>query len=469
MLKKILNKFTGDSLISAATWYTVGTFLLKGINFFTMPLYTKLLGLDTADYGITGIYSTYLGIISIFIGLGINGTLGTARANLPRDEYDGYISSTLFLSTLSFFGVFLLTIFFRNPISKFTELAVPLIILMVIQAFFDFVGGFNSSRLVFEKDYKKYLLISAISTLLNIGVSIVIILSLNNEKYLGRIYAGVIASVLIGIVVYINMMRKGKVFISLKHWKFCLPIALPLIVHNLSHMILTQSDRVMIQKYTTDSIVGLYNMSYNIGMIVNIILMSINSAWVAWYFDAQRDKLDKEIKEKAKIYIIVFTIFTGLFTLASPEMMKFLASKVFWPGIGIIPMVVLAYYFVFLYTFGVNYEFYRKKSTLISTGTMLAAIVNIVINFLLIPKIGGLGAAIATTISYALLFVFHEIIVRLVLKRKDFPFVYYIYALAAILVVMIFHYVFIDMMLVRWALIIIIIAGVLVNLKKVIK
>ena len=75
----------GNSLLNSAIWYTVGTFILKGVNFFTIPIFTRLL--STEDYGVVTIYSTWSAIFAIIVGIGINSTVGSARANLEVDEY----------------------------------------------------------------------------------------------------------------------------------------------------------------------------------------------------------------------------------------------------------------------------------------------------------------------------------------------------------------------------------------------
>ena len=94
-----------------------------------------------------------------------------------------------------------------------------------------------------------------------------LILSLNNDKYAGRIYGGAIATIAVGLFLYLQVMRRGKKLVNLKYWKFCLPIALPLIFHNLSHLVLNQADKLMLQRVTTDAVVGIYGFTYKITLV----------------------------------------------------------------------------------------------------------------------------------------------------------------------------------------------------------
>ena len=87
-IKKILKS---NSMVNSAIWYTVGSFVLKGVNFFTVPIFTSLL--TTAEMGKITIYSTWGSIVAILVGLGIDGTVGSAKANLKDEEYTEYLSS----------------------------------------------------------------------------------------------------------------------------------------------------------------------------------------------------------------------------------------------------------------------------------------------------------------------------------------------------------------------------------------
>ena len=441
-----------SNLFTSAMLYTIGSFLLKGINFFTIPIFTRLL--NTANYGITSIYTTWSGLFAIFVGLGINGTIGSAKANLDENEYKEYLSSNMFLSTVVFLIILILISIFKKKLSIVVGLSSSLCILLVIQSFFSFVISFISSVYTFDKEPIKYLKLSFITTLLNIIVSILLILSLDSNRYLGKIYGSASVTIVMGIILYFNIIFKGKKLISKKHWGYCLPIAIPIIFHNISHLVLNQADRVMLQQWTNDSIVGIYSFTYNIGIMLNIIHMSINSAWVAWYFDSLKDKIYEEIEDKAKWYIIIFTVITGMFLLGSPEVIKILSPKEYWEGIKLLPLIILGYYFVFLYTFGVNYEFFKKKTSFIAAGTIVAALINIGVNFILIPKIGVSGAAISTLVAYFILFVMHEFIVRIIMKHKDFPFYYYIYSLILVVITTSITYLLLDRLIVRWLIII---------------
>jgi O-antigen/teichoic acid export membrane protein len=449
-IKELLKK---NSMVNSAIWYTVGSFILKGVNFFTVPIFVKLL--TTSDMGKVTIYSTWGAIGAILVGLGIEGTVGSAKANLKDDEYTEYLSSVLILGTFSFSIIFILGLLFKDVLVELMGMDTNLIVILLIQSFFSFVISFVLSTYTFARNHKAYLSISFLSTILNIVLSISIILSINNDKYLGRIYGWAISTVIIGLILYVKVIFKGKTYINLRYWKFCLPIALPLIFHNLSHLLLNQADILMLEKFTNESTVGIYGVIYMIGSIINIVQIAINGAWVPWYYELLKSGNNKEIEEKSGKYIIVFTLFTVMFILGVPEVIKIFANEDYWSTIPLVYIVVVGYYFVYLYTFPANFQFYKKQTKFIALGTITAAATNIVFNYILIPYMGMYGAAIATMISYILLFSMHFIIVRYKFKHKDFPFKYNLYGIGIVIFTWGISYVFLNNFIIRWGIIIV--------------
>ena len=93
--------------------------------------------------------------------------------------------------------------------------------------------------------------------------------------------------------------------------------------------------------------------------------------------------------------------------MVAPEVVKILASKPYWEGIVIIPPVVLSNYIIFVYTMYVNVEQYYKKTVRISLYTAVAAVINLVLNYILIPYFGYVAAAYTTIVSYVVALILH--------------------------------------------------------------
>lgn len=195
-------------------------------------------------------------------------------------------------------------------------------------------------------------------------------------------------------------------------------MGIPLIPHNLSHFILGNADKIMINNMINSSVSGIYSVIYNVGLMLSVFVEALNNVWIPWLFRKINENSFKEILRNSKLYLIFFSFFTILIEGISPEIVKIISPQEYWEGIKIVIWIVFSTYLIFVYTLYVNIEFYYKKTYLISLGTLMAAIMNIVLNVLFLPKYGYFFAAYSTVLSYVTLLFFHMFIVGFILKKK---------------------------------------------------
>lgn len=407
MIKKIFS----NSLIKNGAYYTLGTFILQGINFLTLPLYTRIL--TTKDFGITSLYTAWQSVVVIFLCLQTFSTIQNAKVTYEDEEYREYNSNIVVLSFISFFIFAVIIMGFSKQFSKLSGLSVNLIFLMLLHSFFTLGVTFKNTILRFDGKAEKQLFISMFYTIFNVGLSIYFITSVPSlEKATGKILGAVVPSIILGGYFYLEIILKKKPTFKKEHFIFCLTLGLPLILHNLSHIVLTSSDRMMIEKFIGLEETGIYGFTYTIGTILSTAAGAFGSAWVPWYFERLKRERYEEIKLYSKNYLDFFTLVTVGFIFISPEIVRFMGSTDYWIGKYFLPWIIFGCYFIFLYSFPVNYEFYVKKTNYIALGTSLSAVINLVLNYIFIPTYGSFGAALTTLASYFFLFVFHETIAR---------------------------------------------------------
>ena len=120
-----------------ALFNILSTVIIAGVNFFTIPIFTRML--DTDGYGIVNVYSAWVSIFVVFIGLKADGSIGTAKANLPEEDQDSYQFSILALSTVAFLVIFVAVLLLLEPVSTLLSLEPLLVVCMVVQSFGAFV------------------------------------------------------------------------------------------------------------------------------------------------------------------------------------------------------------------------------------------------------------------------------------------------------------------------------------------
>jgi O-antigen/teichoic acid export membrane protein len=306
--------------------------------------------------------------------------------------------------------------------------------------------------LIQYKQAERSTLLSLVVSISSTGLAILFLFLTSKDRYIAKIYANAIPTILVGFVIICLVFVKGRKIYDKAYWNFCLTLTLPLILHGAGGLVLSQSDRVMLQRMSGESVAGIYSFTYSVALVIDILWASFNTTWVPFYYEYKRNNQKELILLRAKNYIAVFSVLTMGFMLLSPEVYRIMAPREYWPGISLIPLIALAYYFNFLYSFPVNYEFYNAKTKLISAGTICAAIINIVCNLLLIPAYAGAGAAIATLISFIFLFMFHEIIVRFIIKNYDYHLIMYIKGLLPVIAASAIFYIAWDFWYVRWGI-----------------
>lgn len=404
------------SISQSVVWQLAGKFALQGIAFFTAPIFTRLL--TPEDYGYTALYASWISIFSLIIGLMTHGSIGNARIKYEEKEINSYLSSTLTISVISFALLLILGFFFRNWLSNILGIRKDLVILAIIQSFSAYILSFYLSKLDNFKQVEKSTILSITQSVLVVVLSLIIVINTKGNKAVARIYSQAIPSLIYGFIIFIIIYKNGKSIWNSEYNKFCLSLTLPLLIHGLGGLIFSQSDRIMLSKLQSEEMLGIYSVSYALCNVLMIIKGALNVSWVPFYMDYKKQENNEEILQHSRRYIKFFTIICIGFMMLSYDVFKLMAPEKYWEGMSILPILVLAFYFDYLYLFPVNFEFYNCKTKLIPAITIAAALINIAVNYVLIPRFGLIGAALGTLIAHFLEFVFHWIGACFVIKEK---------------------------------------------------
>jgi len=397
------------------------TVLIQGIAFFTAPLFSRLLG--TANYGVYSVFSMWVSIVAIVFGLQTFTTIIVAPGEFPDEDQLKYQSSILFLSITSYLSFSLLALVFMKPISVLLKMDPLLCIIMLVQGFATMCISFANAKFTCEFKAESNLILSLTSSVVGIIISLILFnlipLSIN---YYARILGVTIGDTLIAIVFCIYIFKKSRTFYNKEYWRFCLPLSVPYIFHSISGILLNQSDKVMIQQILNYSQAGIYSLACSFAGIMTVIYCALNNSWVPFYFEyLRRNKID-EMHKHTRYYLELFTILCIGFVLLSPEVFHLFASSDYWEGCKYIPLFVAATYFTFLYSFPVNYEAFCKNSRIVAITTMVAAAINIILNYFFILWFGALGAVYATVISHAIQFLVHHVSATYFIDKGRYPF-----------------------------------------------
>ena len=202
----------------ASFWFVVSNIVLKGISFITTPIFTRLL--DVSDYGVSNLFITWEGIISIFATLSLAGLYRELPAMVLRSckqrvtkyekDVDTVTSSLIGLTALTSIFVYSCCIVVNLLFPNLFELNTGYLVFMWIQTFFNATTAFWLMRKRFTFDYKKVIAYTFTNAILSPVVAIIAVHFATENKAYAKIIGSGLWPILIGFIIMIMLVFKGK-------------------------------------------------------------------------------------------------------------------------------------------------------------------------------------------------------------------------------------------------------------------
>ena len=190
-----------------------------------------------------------------------------------------------------------------------------------------------------------------------------------------------------------------------------------LIPNSFMWWIMNSSDRIMVTSMIGTAANGIYAVSYKIPTLMSVFTSIFNQAWgySAIKEDGATDELDYNNKVLRLLVAFTMLIAIGLITITKPFLSLYVA-KAYYEAWKYVPFLLIgSVYMTFGTFFASSYTVHKDSFGYLFSGSF-GAIFNIALNFILIPIIGVFGAAVATCISYIMVFVFRLVHTRKYLK-----------------------------------------------------
>ena len=400
-----MNKY--KKLVSNTAILGIGTFASKLLVFFLMPLYTRCL--TTAEYSTADLIMQTSNLLMPLISLGIYDAV--FRYTLDGEKYDKRsVFSSGFVTLLFGTAVFLLL----TPVLRYVPYFGTdtwLIFLYVIAAIF------HSLCAQFVRAEGKTALFAfqgILATALTIGFNILFLVGFS-MKVTGYVLSVILADVI--STLFLMFYAKLYKHISFKSVKrdflfSMLKYSVPLIPTTVFWWATNVADRYMVEHICGAGINGLYAVSYKIPTLL-ILLSGIFIE--AWQFSAVTERGDGDM-EHSRFFGTIFDSFQAIMFIAGAFLVAFakictviLVSPEFYDSWQYIPILSVATIFSSLVTFMGSVYLVEKKSVLSFVTSAIGALINIVLNLILIPVWGANGAAIATFFCYFVVFIIRAV------------------------------------------------------------
>ena len=400
-------------LIKNTLLFTLGNLGSKLITFFLIPLYTNTL--STTQYGTIDLVAT-VSTVAIPI-LTINICESVMRFALDKDADQKQITQigTYIFLCACLFGLLIIpicTLF--NQISSYAGLT-----------YFYVISLAASQLYLCDLRGKELLLYYSIGNVLHtllIAVFNIMFLLIFKMEIKGYLLAFIIANLIISL--YALIVGKGYKSFTLQRINKKLLVSMSkysivLIPNSFMWWIMNSSDRIMVSSMVGIAANGIYAVSYKIPTLVSTLTSIFNQAWS--YSAIREDGACDEELYNTRIFKmligIVMLIGIGILTFVKP-FLSIYVSEEFFSAWKYTPFLIIGYVYLTLGSFmATSYTVHKDSFGYLFSG-MFGAVFNIVLNFALIPLIDVYGAAIATCISFFLVFIFRLIHTRKYIKYK---------------------------------------------------
>ncbi len=409
-MRNLKSFFRDNQKVAGVSLFVLSTFLQRGLSLVTTPLFTRLL--NTYDYGMVSTYNTWSGVLSVLFTLSIAANafnVGLVKCGEKRNEF---VSSMIGITGLLVaFGAFLVS-FFKEPVSALSGLPYRYFMIMFINMFFDVVYGFWGLCCKFDKKYSTVVFANLGLSILSIILSATSLYCIDFDPAFVKIISGSSIQIVFGICLIIHFMRCSPKLFVWTYWKAVLLFCIPLIPHYMSNHLLNQADRIMITSLCGADKTAIYTLANKFPELVNIFWGCVSGVYVPWLYKNLSHNKEKEISRTNAIMVIVVSLVALCVTLMAPEVMWFLAPQEYQQGVYIVPILMVGYSASFTTLLCSHMELFNGKNFIITVITLLAAVINIVLNWIFIPLYGYQVAAYTTFIGYAIMFILHYVNLR---------------------------------------------------------
>ena len=411
-------------LATRSAIFVVADFLQLAIGFFLLPLYTSHLG--PADYGALSVARAVGAILIVLYLQSLESAYVRFYYDLEDERRRREFFGSLWVVQLGYTAVITAGLEIAGRAGLFEHLISvpydPHLRLVVWTTFLIATALLLPRALFLAREQAWYYAGSNIFLFLLSLAAIVYFVAWRGEGAAGSLRGTFIATACVAVPGVAYVLYNIRLTVNMQDVKRALALALPLVPHLLSLWVLSLADRVILERYVSLDDVGVYSLGYQIGSVPQLVAFAVATAIDPFYFRVAATRADARpiLSTLATYYILIVTC-AGIATVAlAPEMITLMKARPeYRAALTVIPWVVLGsavrgFYFVFLAALT-----YAKSVRMLPLVTVAAAILNIALNVILIPRFGYIAAAITTVAAYVV-----QAVMLYYFAQRSFPIPY---------------------------------------------
>ncbi|MFD2531282.1 lipopolysaccharide biosynthesis protein [Gracilimonas halophila] len=412
-----LKELFSDTLI-----YGISSVLARFIGYLLVPLHTGVF--DEDQYGIISLIFAAIALFNVLFTMGMESAY--IRYGKDRDEAKS-LFKTLQLFLLGSSALFVIAVWLGQPLISpmiGLETGDPILWMMLGILFFDTLAIVPFAELRLVRKSISFAVIKTGNVLINLGLNFYLILWLDygiEAVFISNLAASLLTALATWIVTIPMFMGEWNRALLTK----ALIFGLPFVPAGLGHVINELIDRFFLKSmepetvealygsdYSADDIVGIYSACYKLAVFMLLLVQMFRMAWQPFFMrQSDEESAPRTFSQTfslfnfaaAAIFLSVALFAEQIVSIKVPFLDFYLVDEKFWSGLGIVPVLLLAYWFQGWY---VNFSagiFISETTKRLPQITLIGAGITIVANFIMIPFLGMMGSAIATLSSYTVM------------------------------------------------------------------
>lgn len=390
-------------LIKEGGLYTFFSLLDRLVPFLLLPFIIRII--STEEFGYYSLFLTFESLMTPIITLNIYSSI--SKHYFDEDIDLKRYNSTILLSLpiLCLFFLVILQLIPQNIVNKI-GLDNDIIMIAIFTSCLATAITYTASLLRLKR---KPILFGKF----NIGQSVLLLLlllifSLIQRSYRMLVYAKATFVVLMFIIsiFYLKQKQEFNFQYDFKWLKKALKLSFPTVFFSISAFVFVMSDRLLINHFLGPKEVGYYSAISQLAAVMSVLATSFNAAWMPWLFEnlkKNNKKIDISIVKVSYFLIIAFVLMGTIFCFVYPFIAKLVLVKEFYPYISVSYPIIFGLVFQAVYLIVSPYVFYEGKTKYNALIGIIVAIINVGLNFILIPRFSIWGASYSYLVSWATL------------------------------------------------------------------
>lgn len=409
--------------------YGLSSIVGRLLNYLLVPLYTRVF--VDSEYGVVTELFAYVVFLNILLTYGMEtGFFRFVQKEKKKDNVFSTILTSIFTTSTIFIVLFL--VFSQNiadilNYSNHPEYIQWFVIIIGVDAF----TAIPFARLRQQNKALKFAVFKLINIGVNIGLNLLFIIIIpwflnnnpesnlsnyyNHDIGVGYIFISNLIASIVTLLMFIPDLFKLNYSFDYKLLKRILIYSLPLVITGLAGMINEFFDRILLKFWLTVPMgvvdakeyvlgeLGIYGANAKIAVLMTLFVQTFRYAADPFFFSTEKDKNALETYANVMKYFIILGLFIFLGIVLYLDIVKHFIDESYFEGLKVVPLLLLGHFLVGIIY---NLSFWYKLKNLTRYGAyifIIGSVVTIVINFILIPRIGYMGCAWANFICYAIM------------------------------------------------------------------